>query len=250
MTCPLELRRCSTKSREYWYADTVPLGKTWNHTKHALVMVDDFTRMSFVYLIKDKSQYVVAAALGEHFVQERPTSTGIKNINFFINRTMLRPDRRTEFVNSSVHDSCERIGCNVEYSCPGQPAKYQNGLVGRRSKEIGRIARCGKEISGVPDLVSSYCVLHAVNILSALPTTANPTDGTTDVTGFSPYLQYCSSQLLMSSFDVFGSYCSVRMDDDHIDKTNKNVTSSPCVYLRNADHFKSKEHVVWDNKRR
>ena len=104
---------------------------------------------------------------------------------------------------------------------PGSIREYQNGLVERRIKEIGRIARCGKEMSGVPDLASSYCVLHSVDILNALPTKANPTDGTTDVTGFSPYLKYYGSQPSMDSFYVFGSYCSVHMDDDHVDKANK-----------------------------
>ena len=114
------------------------------------------------------------------------------------------------------------IGCKVtvDYSCPGQIGKCQNGPVEQRIKEIERIARCGKEISGVPDLASSYCVLHAVDILNALPTTANPTDGTTDANGLSPYLKYYVSLPSMSSPYVFGSYCSVHMDDDHIDKTN------------------------------
>ena len=148
---PIELRRRTTKSREYWHADTIPLGKTWNHMKDALVIIDDFTRMSFVYRIKDKTQYSVAAALKEHFLQQRPTSTGIKGINFFINRTVLRSDGGTEFINSSVHDLHERLGCNLEYSCPGQLGKCQNGLVERRIKETGRIARCSKKMSGVPD---------------------------------------------------------------------------------------------------
>jgi len=74
---PVELRRRSTKSREYWHSDTIPLGNTWNHKKNALVIVDDFNRMSFVYPIKDKYQYSVAAALEEHFLQQRPTSTGM-----------------------------------------------------------------------------------------------------------------------------------------------------------------------------
>jgi len=136
-TRPLEFR--STKSREYWHADTVPLGKMWNHVKHALVMVDGFTRMLFVYLIKDKSHYTVAAALEEHFLQQRPTSKEIKGINFFINRTILRSDRGNEFINSSIHDLCERISCNDEYSCPGQSGKYQNGLVEWRIKKIGEL---------------------------------------------------------------------------------------------------------------
>ena len=53
---PIKLRRNSTKSREYEHADTNPLGKTWNHMKDTFVIVDDFTRMSFVYPITDKSQ--------------------------------------------------------------------------------------------------------------------------------------------------------------------------------------------------
>jgi len=95
-------------------------------------------------------------------------------------------------------------------------------------------------MSGVPDLVSSCCVLHAVDIFNALPTTANPTDVTTDVTGFLPYLKYYGSQPLMFSFYMFGSYCSVHIDDDYIDKTKKNITASPCAYLCNAGHFKGK----------
>jgi len=87
--------------------------------KDALVIVDDFTRMSFVYPIKDKSQYSVAATLGENFLQQRSTSTRIKSINFFINRTVLRSDRVIESINSSVHDLCEHLGCNFEFSCPG-----------------------------------------------------------------------------------------------------------------------------------
>ena len=75
------------------------------------------------------------------------------------------------------------------YSCSGQLGKYQNGLVERRIKEIGRIAQCGKEMSSVPDLASSYCVLHEIDILIALPTKANPTNGTTDVTGHSMALK-------------------------------------------------------------
>jgi len=77
-----------------------------------------------------------------------------------------------------------------------------------------------------------------------------PTEGTTDVTGFSPYLKYYGSQPSMDSFYVFGSYSSVHMDNDHADTTNRNVTASPCVYLCNAGHLKSKGHVVWDYKRR
>jgi len=110
--------------------------------KRALAIVDQFTHMTFLYLVKDKSQYVIAAALEEHFLQQWSMSTEIKSINFFINRTVMRSDEGTDVINSSVHDSCERLDYNVEYSCPGQLGKYQNcgSLVERRIKEIGRMA--------------------------------------------------------------------------------------------------------------
>jgi len=190
---PIEVRRRSMKSREYWHTDTIPLGKTWNHMDDAFIIVDDFIRMSLLYSITDKFQYSVAVALEKHFLQQRPTSTGIKGFDFFISHTILRSDRGIEFINSAVHDLCERLGFNIEYSCPGQLGKYQNGLVERRIKEKARMTRCGKEMSGVTDLASSYCVLHAVDILNYLLTKANPTDGTTDVTGFLPHLKYYGS---------------------------------------------------------
>jgi len=52
----------------------------------------------------------------------------------------------------------------------------------------------------------------------------------------------------MNSFYVFEPYSSAHMDNDHADKTNNNVTASPCTCLCIAGHFKSKGHVVWDCK--
>jgi len=46
---PIELCRRSTKSREYWHSDTIPLEKTWNHMKDALVIVDDFTGTRMIH---------------------------------------------------------------------------------------------------------------------------------------------------------------------------------------------------------
>jgi hypothetical protein len=54
-------QRHSTRPRQYWHADTIPLGsKTWNNMKHALILVDDYSRMTFVYLMKAKTQHTVA----------------------------------------------------------------------------------------------------------------------------------------------------------------------------------------------
>jgi hypothetical protein len=72
-----------------------------------------------------------------HRYAEMPTSL-VKGVNFYIRNTVLRSDRGSEFMNVSVFDVCARHGCVPEYSCPGQLGKYQNGVVDRQIKEIGR----------------------------------------------------------------------------------------------------------------
>jgi len=115
---------------------------------------------------------------------------------------------------------------------------------------MGRIALSLKETSGVPDLTSVYCALQSVDILNALPTTANPSNGATGVTGSSPHMMYYGTQPSMNDFYVFESYCTVHTDDDHVLSTSRNVTASSCVYQCSAGHFHSKGHVVWDFKNR
>jgi hypothetical protein len=130
-----------TAPRQYWHADTIPLAPNWQKTKHALILVDDFTRQCFVKLLKDKTQFHVAEALNEHFMHQRPFSTGVKGVNIYVRNTVLRSDRGSEFINVSVLDVWSRHGCIPKYSCSGQLGKYQNAVVERRIKEIGRMAR-------------------------------------------------------------------------------------------------------------
>jgi hypothetical protein len=59
------LRR-STAPRQYWHDDTIPLAPNLQKAKHALILVDDFTRQCFVKLLKDKTQFHIAEALDEH----------------------------------------------------------------------------------------------------------------------------------------------------------------------------------------
>jgi hypothetical protein len=184
-----DLRR-STVPRQYWHADTIPLAPNWQKAKHVLILVDDFTRQCFVKLLKDKTQFHIAETLDEHLSQQKPLSTGVKGVNFYARNTVIRSDRGSEFINASVLDVCGRHGCVPEYSCPGQLGKYQNGVVERRIKEIGRVGRAMMFTVEAADLTNAYCLLQAVDILNMLPSTANPANPLSNVTGFSPYLLY------------------------------------------------------------
>ena len=211
--------------------------------RYALILVNDFTRQCFVKLLKTKTQFEVAQALDEHFQQQRPVSTGVKGVNFYIHHTTLRSDRGSEFINSAVQDVCSKHGCFPEYSCPGQLGKYQNGVVERRIKEIGRMARAMMYTSDAPDLASVYGLLQAVDILNVLPTTANDAASTN---GFSPHSLYYGSAPSLDECYPFGSFCTVHLDDDHIDPSRPLVRAAQCIYLCRAHHLQSKGHVLWE----
>ena len=100
---------------------------------------------------------------------------------------------------------------SLQYSCPGQLGKYQNGVVERRIKEIGRMGRSMMFTDEAPDLANAYCLLQAVDILNMLPSTANPADPLSNVTGFSPHLLYYN-----------------------------------CIYLCRAHHCDTQGHIVWE----
>jgi hypothetical protein len=48
--------RRSTAPRQYWHADTIPLAPNWQKVKHALILVDVFTRQCFVKLLKERER--------------------------------------------------------------------------------------------------------------------------------------------------------------------------------------------------
>jgi hypothetical protein len=82
--------RNSNAPGEYWHCDTIPLGsKCWGGMREALIMVDDFSRKVFVYLMKDKQQDSVVEALRWHFLKVRGQPTGV---NFFTHHTCMKSD--------------------------------------------------------------------------------------------------------------------------------------------------------------
>jgi hypothetical protein len=97
-----------------------------------------------------------------------------------------------------------------------------------------------------PDLANAYCILQAVDILNMLPSTANPADSLSNVTGFSPHLLYYNTAPPLEQLYVFGSFCTVHPDDDHIDSSRPNVCAASCIYLCRVHHCHSQGHIVWE----
>ena len=119
--------------------------------------------MTFVYLLKEKTQDTVAAALREHFNLQglKLEDADGEYINFYVRGTVLRTDRGSEFINTTVLAFCKELGCIPHYSSPGQQGKYQNGVVEQRMKKIGRISTSIMHIAHFRPTRSSCVILRS-----------------------------------------------------------------------------------------
>ena len=107
------------------------------------MMVDDFSRMVFVYVMKDKTKESVAEALRTHFLKVRCQPS---RLNSFTHRRTIKSDMGSEFINHLVKSLCAEIGCVQEFSCRIQLPGW--GKVAERHR--------GMSYEGI----GSYCYKH------------------------------------------------------------------------------------------
>jgi len=174
----------STSPGQYWHCDTIEITGAWQGFTEVLVMVDDFSRKVFVYAMKNKRQEQVVSTLKHHFLREATTPTGV---NFYTERTTLRSDQGSEFVNASVQAFCDDIGCIQEFSCPGG-GKWQNGVAEQQIRDLKATGRSLIETSHLPEVTNMFALYQPADILNILPTSSNA--GGQDSSGLSPNFVY------------------------------------------------------------
>ena len=97
--------------------------------RYIMVVVDDFTRYTWVILLKSKSDAPKhIEALCTRLQNEK---------NMKIDR--IRSDHGKEFENSYMESFCTRSGISQEFSAPTTPK--QNGVVERKNRVIQEMAR-------------------------------------------------------------------------------------------------------------
>ena len=100
--------------------------------KYALVMVDDFSRYTWVEFLstKDEAPQIII----EHIkrVDKEAQGTGASV-------AALRSDNGTEFRNATLNDFCRNRGISQQFSAPRTP--QQNGVVERKNRTLIEAAR-------------------------------------------------------------------------------------------------------------
>lgn len=118
--------------------------------KYFLLLVDDFSRMMWVYMLKEKSDAFNAFKKFKSVV-ENECDSKIKT---------LRTDRGGEFLSKEFTSFCEDEGIQRHLTAPYTP--QQNGVVERRNRTVMATTRSLLKIMHVPRSMWGEAVRHSV----------------------------------------------------------------------------------------
>jgi transposase InsO family protein len=96
---------------------------------YCLVIVDDFSRYTWVFFLHDKSE---VASIFKKFAKKAQNEFDCKT-------KKIRSDNGKEFDNTNIHEYCDEIGIKHEVSATYTP--QQNGVVERKNRTLITLAR-------------------------------------------------------------------------------------------------------------
>nr|KAJ0190081.1 hypothetical protein LSAT_V11C800430260 [Lactuca sativa] len=157
--------------------------------KYTLVVVDEFTRFTWVIFLKKKSQ---AAQEIISLIRKNETLTGLKV-------KQLRSDHGTEFRNSTLEEFCDHKGIGQNFSAPRTP--QQNGVAERRNRtliEAGRtlMIHAGLPMSFWAEAVNTTCFTRNRSLIHRIHKKT-------------PYEMLKDRKPDVSFFHVFGCLCYI-----------------------------------------
>jgi hypothetical protein len=190
--------------------------------KYFMLLVDDHSRWTHVYLLKSKDQAV------EAFVKYKAE---VENFSECRIKT-LRSDRGGEFLAGLFAGVCEQAGIKRQLTAPYTP--QQNGVVERKNRTVMEMARSLLKSMRVPGRFWGEAVRHAVYLLNRLPTKVLG-----DIT---PYETWTGRKPSLGHLRVFGCTAHTKFSAPHLRKLDDR--SRPLVYLGTEDG--SKAHRLYE----
>ncbi|GJX64161.1 putative RNA-directed DNA polymerase [Tanacetum coccineum] len=152
--------------------------------RYFFLLVDDFSRVMWVYMLKSKDE---ALGMFQKFRVLVENETGVKV-------KTLRTDRGGEFNSKAFTEYCDDTGLKHHFTAPYSP--QQNGVVERRNRSVIEMARSMMKSMQVPDTLWGEAVRQAVYIQNRVPT---KTLGDT-----TPYERWSGKKPNLEHLRVFG----------------------------------------------
>ena len=177
--------------------------------KYFLLLVDDFSRVMWIYMLGSKDEALGAFQKFRAQV-EREKDKKIK---------VLRTDRGGEFMSNQFKSYCEENGIIRHFTAPYSP--QQNGVVERRNRTVVAMARSLLKEKKIPGVMWGESARHAVYILNRLPTRA--------LSGKTPYETWTGNKPDLSHLRIFGSLAHMKIPSVNVRKLDDR--SKRVVYL-------------------
>jgi transposase InsO family protein len=184
--------------------------------KYYLLFVDDFSRFSWLYLLKHKSD-VLSIFKSFKAVVENQFSTQIK---------FLRTDCGGEYTSNEFTAFCSSSGITHQLSCPHTP--QQNGLVERKHRHIVECALTLLSHASLPITHWTYAVTTALHLINRLPTPR--------LSHISPWEKLFHKPPDISHLRTFGCICFPHLRPYNTHKLQPRTT--PCIFLGYPAHTK------------
>ena len=165
---------------------------------YCLVIVDDFTRFTWVYFLRTKDE---TSGLLKSFLTRIENQADLKV-------KVIRSDNGTEFKNSDLNSFCEEKGIERQYSAPRTP--QQNGVAERRNRTLIEAARSMLADSKLPVTFWAEAVNTACYVQNRVQVVKSQ--------GKTPYELFHKRKPLISFLKSFGCPCSILNTKTHLGK--------------------------------
>ncbi|KAJ1700426.1 hypothetical protein LUZ63_000205 [Rhynchospora breviuscula] len=201
----------ATKVLEIVHADlcgpmqTISLGGS----KYFLLFTDDYSRMSWVYFLKNKDETFSNFKAFKALV-EKQSEKKLK---------ILRTDRGGEFLSKEFVNFCEAEGIHHELTAPYTPE--QNGVAERKNRTVVEMGRSMMKCKNMPNKFWAEAVSTAVYLLNISPTKA--------VINQTPYEAWYERKPGVGHLKVFGCIAYVLVDSQKRKKLDGK--SEKCIFI-------------------
>jgi transposase InsO family protein len=177
--------------------------------RYFMLLVDDYTRMTAVFFLKNKSEAFENFKIYKEMVENEMDSR-IK---------CLRSDNGGEFTSKEFMDYCNSHGIKRQFSVARTP--QQNGVVERKNMTVQEMARTMLMDSKLTDIFWTQAVHTTVHIQNRVML-RNNTDKT-------PYELWKGRPTNVKHFRVFGSKCYIKREDGRMGKFDSRVDKGVLV---------------------
>lgn len=177
--------------------------------KYMLLFVDDYTRFSWVYFLKEKSDTFSKFKLFKAMV-EGEHRRGIK---------CLRSDGGGEYISKEFQEFCREHGIRRHLSCAHTP--QQNGVAERKLRHLSEACRCWLYSKNLPKELWAEAMACACHVINRMPLSSCGMK--------SPFEMLYKMKPSIGYFRVFGSICYVHVPDAN--RTKFDAKAEKCVFI-------------------